>query len=41
MKIYEVDDYGYIWVKKPTLEAEDAYESHSFIMEPKKHLLKV
>lgn len=40
MTIYEVDDYGYMWVEKPTLETEDTYESHSFSMEPK-YLLKV
>jgi hypothetical protein len=40
MNIYEVDDYGFMWVEKPTLETEDMYESHSFSMEPK-YLLKV
>ena len=40
MTITEVDEYGYMWVKKPTLETEDQYESNSFSLEPK-HLLKV
>ncbi|MCG7946638.1 MAG: hypothetical protein N0C84_09900 [Candidatus Thiodiazotropha taylori] len=34
MKIYEVDEYGYMWVEKPTLDTEELYESHSFSMEP-------
>jgi len=39
MTIYEIDDYGYMWVEKPILETDDEYESHSFSMEPK-NLLK-
>ena len=35
MTIYEIDDYGYMWVEKPVLETEEEYESHSFCMEPK------
>ncbi|MES9859736.1 MAG: hypothetical protein ABW157_02220 [Candidatus Thiodiazotropha sp. LLP2] len=35
MTIYEIDDYGYMWVEKTILETDDEYESHSFSMEPK------
>ncbi|MEW8625313.1 MAG: hypothetical protein AB2551_06140 [Candidatus Thiodiazotropha sp.] len=34
MKIYEVDEYGYMRVEKPTLDTEEFYESHSFSMDP-------
>ena len=40
MTIYEVDDYGFMWVEKPVLETEDRYESHSFSMKPE-DLLKI
>jgi len=40
MNIYEVDDYGFMWVEKPTLETKNSYESYRLGMEPK-HLIKV
>ena len=40
MTIYEVDDYGFMWVAKPTLDTEEDYEAHHFSMEPK-HLRRV
>ena len=39
MKINEIDEYGYAWVEKVTIQTESEYESDSFSMEPK-YLLK-
>jgi hypothetical protein len=35
MIIYEVDEYGFMWVAIPTIDTENNYEAHHFSMEPK------
>jgi hypothetical protein len=34
MKIEEIDDYGYAWLRMVTLSTETECESHSFSMRP-------
>ena len=39
MVVYEIDEYGYVWVETVTLSTEQEYRSNSVCMEPK-NLLK-
>ena len=40
MLIYEIDTYGYLWIKLISVDNDDGYQAQSFALEPR-NVLKI